>query len=727
MDIKISQLSNVSSSAFTDLFEISRNLGGGSFESYSIRYQELFRSIIGNRVITVDLCGTGDAITIEEGIDKAIVLAPSATNPVVIQVRPGIYTENPLTIPNYVAVVSTGDNNTTYIDAITTTSPIMTVGSYSTISGFYFRNANGIGGCAIKGGGTNCVIDSCASSNCETGFYAIAGVSSYMRCVNCAVINAPGQTCKYGFRADNGAVFTLEQCIANGVTSLSLITNGIYAEGDGSIINMPTFFAYYCINGVYVDNGAMIDSDSGYIQNCTNAMRIGSNGSNSKISSLGTSIKNSTTYDALIESGTGRINFTGLIDMTKRSIVSGAKFNTIACTEEDQPKEGVYLTGQTIIEERLDIGTPGSTDLGIDVGLDMGEGGSYTMDEQGNEIVEYWQYDDSAASGSKFTRYANNAGIQLTDEDDAIIVGSKFPFSTVKIDIDVAANVGSNSFVTEHWNGTTWTEDQVCAYEKYNLTHRGAVIFQNVETQYVEVGTAINNDWISDKNVIDEIPQWDNNIDMYALRFRNNGGSIVTGMEFDSGMVKGDDFQISSFKKAVAWGRFRQTDTMVKSITEMQPNAVNPPQNITVDISPNISNVMQANFTDGNVSAATFYQTIPDWADTSSGIVLNIAMYATNTNIGNINTIVRYLPVNAGFIFDGTATEYSASLIAATVGVANLLFATTYTFNISSFSPRESFTISIERDATDGNLLDTYVGDIVVTGVQMIWTRKVIG
>ena len=489
VDIKISELVNVSSNELTDLFEISRRDGSG-WESNSVTYHDLLHSVVGAQIVTV---GNGGAMatTIKEGIEKALtthVGPPSVTNPVVILVQPDIYVEdNPLAIPDYVSIIAVGDNNTTTVQASDATSPIFTMDSYSTLKGFYLQNASGAGGAGVKGTGVSCLVEDCASLNCETGFWA-SGASSSMRVINCAVINTPGKICIYGFRADGEAVLIMEQCISNGVTAFSLITNGIYAEDSGTTINAPTFFTYYCTNGLHVDNGGFIDCDSGYIQNCTNGMRISSTGSNSKIVTLASSITNSITYDVFIESTTGDVDFTGKMDYNKRSVISGAKFESFGI---DEVNEILKLTGKVNIENSLDIGVPGANDLGLGVGLDVGGGGSYDADEQGNDIVEYWQYDDSAASGSKFTRYVNNAGTQLTDENDAIVVGSKFSWSAARLDINVAANVGSNSIVTEHWNGSTWVTDTVCAYRKSDLTHRSNVIFQNVETQYVEFGTDI--------------------------------------------------------------------------------------------------------------------------------------------------------------------------------------------------------------------------------------------
>ena len=723
VDIKISQLSNVASNELTDLFEISRSTGAATWESRSITYHDVLHSVVGERVVTVGNVGAMET-TIEAAIQHVInELAPSSTDPAVILVQAGVYTENnPLAIPDYVSVISLGDQNTTYVLAANPTSPIFSMGSYSSLRGFYMENASGVGGVAVKGTGVGCLVESCASSNCETAFWATTSTSN-MRCIDCAVINTPGQTCIYGFRSDNEGALIVEQSVVT-ATSFSLVTYGFYCEGNNSTMEIPTFFSLFCVNGVYADNGAEIEGKSGEIRNCTNAMVIGSNGSNTVIKLFATTTRYSSAYSVLIQSSTGQIDFMGRTNYNKRSIVNGGEFNSLGI---DRDNEILKLTGKTNSEETLDVGVPGAYTEGYSTGLDVGEGGSYDVDNYGNEIVEYWKYDDSAVSGSKFTRYADNAGTQLMAEDDAIIVASKYPFSATRMDVTTAANVGSNSFVAEHWDGSAWVSDAICGYNKSDLTHRGTTIFQNVETQYIEFGTGINDDWVSDRNVLNQVPDWDNGIDMYPIRFRNNGGSLVTAMQFEDGKVRGDDFDVTEAKKIVVWGRFRQQVNELVKVGELSPSSLYPPSNETIQISPNIASNVSSRLIDGSVCATGFAIVSPDWIDTSSGVRLIVSMYPSNSAAGNVEIKVRYLPLLAGFVFDGTATEYSQSIVVASPGVEKQVFIATYLFDISSFAPNMIFFVSIERDATAGNPLDTYAGDVVITGLKVVWTRKRFG
>jgi len=722
VDIKISELSNVASGQLTDLFEISRNIGGGLFESYSLRYHELIHSILGQQVITVGATGA-ITTTIKDAVDLAISKSPSVTNPITIIVQPGTYSEDPIVIPSYVSITGLDGSKVTLIDALDPNNIMFTMSINSSLKGMRLTGANGVNGVAVKSttGSADSILTDIAIRNCTKAVYS-SGVASAIRCYQCTLLTSSG-TSEYGVLADDGGVILLVSSIVR-IAGTGIINYGICAKGVNSKITASTCQLTGVQNALCVDDGGTIDSNSLFIKNSTYALRIENNGNDSIINCFATDITNAFIYDIFIESITGEINYSGKVDVTKRSIVSGGSFNCVGLTNNPQ---GTYLTGEVSVEENLDVGFPGTTTLGLDVGLDVGEGGSYDQDEQGNPIVEYWQYDASSPSGSRFTRYANNAGTQLTDNGDAIIVGSKFPFSTARIDINVIANLGGNSIVVEHWNGATWTEDQISVYKKTDMIHRGNVLFQNVETQYVEVGTKINDDWVNDQNFLDEVPDWDVGFNMYPIRFRNNGGSLVTGMEFDSGKVRGDDFDITEAKVTVNWGRYRGTETIVVPSYEMNPDTVKVPDPATITYSPHIKNTALSKCSDTKIAAMSYLQIIPDWADTSSGINLSVLMYSSDATAGNVNIIVRYLPLSPGLVLDGSATDYSTSLIVPAPGVAESIFATSNLFDISVFNPRQGFIISLERDATGANPLDTYVGDIVIIGVTMQWTRKIVG
>jgi len=718
-DIKISQLSNVSSMIQSDLFEISRSLGGGNWESHSVRFQELLHGSTGEKTITVGTDLNAQFQSIKAALLHAVSLTPSEVNPIVVQVFPGAYYEdNPLTIPSWVTLRSTGSPYSCGIQALNSGAgeAIIIAEGNSYIYGFTLHGVVGGDNIAYKQSvAATALMYNCTIVNVNTGIL-VDGGSVIVTQTTALGFFPPFDT---AFSVINGGFLNLTNVAFTKI--ITGATYGMRAEGTDSRIFVFSSSINGATNGVYCDDAAQIRINGSVLRENTNSLRIGPTNDGS-ISAIGVQIENSATYSVLIESATGIIDFSGKMNYDKRSIVSGGVFRSYGINDSTST---LKMTGETNIEEKTDIGVPGSTALGLGVGLDVGEGGSYNTDRHGSEIVEYWSYDASVASGSRFATYTNNAGTQLTDNGDAIIVGSKYPFSTVRLGITTAANLGGNSIITEHWNGASWEEDGVCAYKKSDMTHRANVIFQNVETQYVEFGLGITDDWAADKNVLDEIPNWNYGSDMYPVRFRNNGGSLTTAMVFQNGKVRGDDFDVSEALKVINWGRYRQTNKEFLSMQGFIPNSTNPPAEVVMDISPNITGPLTSLFTDGNVCASSFMPEIPQWVDTSSTLVMEIHYYPSNSNVGNVNFMIRYLPIiDDVTVFDGTNTEYTSSVIDTTSGVEKLLAIAQCNFDISSFSPGDTFVCSIERDATVGNPLDTYSGDVVIRGACLTWVRK---
>jgi len=725
-DIKISQLSNVASMHFEDLFEISRYTAPG-WESRSINYHDLLHSIVGARSITVDPdrpAGSGST-TIEEGVAEAVALnpAPSASAPVVVSVRPGVYTEAPITVPSYVSIAGADGPKTVIVNASDPDNIMFTMSLNSTLSNMRLSGASGTSGVGVKSVAMtfDALVHDVVVRDCYTGFYA-SGSGAVIRMFHCSVVPFTSAS-DTALKADDGAIISATTTTIR-IASSGTLTNGLYATGIGTKVTLPTFGVSDVTNGIYCDNGAIVNADSGQIDNCTNAIRIGSTGSDSKVVALGTSISDSTAYDVLMESVSGEVDFTGRMDYDKRSIVSGGIFNSYGIDHENDRLKGTGLFG---IEGATEIGVPGQKVLGLGIHLNVGEGDAYNQDPFGNEIVEYWQYDASAPSSTRFTRYANNAGTQLTNLGDALVVGSKYPFAAVSLNVNVAANLGSNTIVTEHWNGSSWTEDTVCAYEKTNFVHRGDALFQNVETQRVEVGRPINDDWNEDDDILDQVPEWDIGTDMYPIRFRNNVGALTTGMQFTGGQVKGDDFDVTESGKVVSWGRNRGTETNLINILEMAADAINPTSSTTVQVSANINQDFPSEYTDSRLCSMGFSMALPAWIDTSTPLVMTTGIFASNAAFGNYNFNIRLVNVEGGSLLTGILPETVFSSINATVGVPNLLLGFIQSIDISSYSPGDSFVMALERDATGSNPLDTYAGDIVLTGVTIELTRKIIG
>ena len=137
-----------------------------------------------------------------------------------------------------------------------------------------------------------------------------------------------------------------------------------------------------------------------------------------------------------------------------------------------------------------------------------------------------------------------------------------------------------------------------------------------------------------------------------------------------------------------------------------------------------MSVIRLANFADGQVSSISIESFIPEWADISTEMTFDIFMYPLDATAGNVNLTIRYAEITSTFVFDGTAAEVTGSMISAVPGVMKQRFTLTGDFDLSVFPPGTKFMVSVERDATAGNPLDTYGNGVVLTLAQEVWSRK---
>jgi len=79
----------------------------------------------------------------------------SPTKPYVVEVFPGIFAEDPFTVPAHVSLVGVGGHEVTRIEANTPTSPLATLLNNAKIKGFHISGADGVGGQGVNvsGGG----------------------------------------------------------------------------------------------------------------------------------------------------------------------------------------------------------------------------------------------------------------------------------------------------------------------------------------------------------------------------------------------------------------------------------------------------------------------------------------------------------------------------------------------------------------------------------------------
>ena len=130
--------------------------------------------------------------------------------------------------------------------------------------------------------------------------------------------------------------------------------------------------------------------------------------------------------------------------------------------------KGVWEPWPRLTRNKMDYGKPGSI-----VALDVGEGGSYSVDEAGATIVKAFSYDASADTGTRFTELTlTAANTLLGDAGDRIYVGSPNKFWAVRAEVGVAKS--AELYLGFYWNGSALT-----AMTYMGINNTGADQYQN--------------------------------------------------------------------------------------------------------------------------------------------------------------------------------------------------------------------------------------------------------
>lgn len=670
--------------------------------------------------LLVDQSGAGDAKTISGALTLVNSFSPSVTNPYLIEVAPDTYSNetNPLVIPPGVSLVSLGGSDTCIIEPVTTTSAIFELSSNTLLEGFTVKGADGAGGIGIKasGGSTSGVVKDCTIRDSTTGILA-TGSGTTLSVVGTLVIRIPGETLTNGIVAESGALINASQPLVFG-TTVSSIINGIYANG--GTINAVNSVVSYCTNGIYANSDGIISDQSANIAFCTNAIRTGTSGSSNVIRSPATIITDSTTYDIYAENSTGVIELTGIIDAYKRSIASGSVVNSVGV---DINNNRALLSGGAKVEGDLSVGVPG----GEYVYTYIGEGGRYLKDQYGTDVVEYWSYDDSAASGSKFTRFTSNGGTQLTANNDAIVVGSVYKFSVIDLAISTAAVLGGGSIVLEYWNGSSWVQSDFATYgDREDLNFRGITPLVNVETQMIESNKFILDSLVAANNVANQIPAWSDGNSHYAIRLRNSG-AITSGAAFNNGLVRGSDLSIHSDDDIIMWGASRGSGNISLLPSLILQSVSNTPLDENIDFSANIEiSGVRNEFSGGALDKVLYILRLPTWIDTASPAKIRVNGFQSGTASGNIELQIRLAPFVVGSaVNSGTLTEFGPFTDIITVpGVSGQLIQHEIEVSLPGTAPGTDVAIALERDGSSGNADDTCSDNYVMVNIDIELSRK---
>jgi len=499
-DKSLSQLSEMTTLEADDLVAVSKNLGGGSYESQYIKRENLLVPL--SNVLYVsktgsDTEGDGDAhspyLTINGALSNITDNGP--TNSYTIAVAPGIYTETPIAMKNYVDIRAIAGPFTTTISASSASDTIVTSTGYNTLAGFSLTGAtSGTAFLMATPGVPSSIVKDCVIYNCANGIECTSSSSVVVINLTTAPVGSVTNLiyANSGTIRGTGLVVPVACSItnvfhANGSTSKidfvtfecvsTNVTTGIKCD-DGATLTVRAGEIDGATDGVYIlgtDSSLIISSMT--IRNCTNAMRADGTG---KITISSCEFRTSSSLDFLVESLDVEIHIIGLDANFGLAQFPAGYANEIVFIQDDfEGDEGFKFSGE------LAVGRP---DRGSE--LIAGEGDSYTSGmvvlttdstassttDGGNFVDE--SEDASSSSGSTFS-------FQGTAANHTILIGSQRQTATdlvkhwgIKVKQTTAAvEVTPKSFVFEYWNGSAWTEFAVQSTESSEFYNYADEVF----------------------------------------------------------------------------------------------------------------------------------------------------------------------------------------------------------------------------------------------------------
>jgi hypothetical protein len=715
VDIKLSQLSSITSLNPADLLAVSKSLGGTNWESKSITAANVLKSIGESaRTIKVAKDGTRDSDTIKDAVALALALSPTQVNPVAIQVYPGSYAEdNPINIPEWVSIYSIGGFYSTIIVA-TKPGNIFIGNGNSTISHFTIVGVPALSNIAYQSTTmTTGVINYCVLINCLTGVLADNGSINTSFIIGLSL----GGSFDKLISVVNSGYILATSCISTGGTV------GFCCSDTGSELYLYSCSAESCINGVCADNNGHINAFSNRYNECENGMAILATGS-SEIYAIGCIIEDSSAYDVQVLSPTSIFVFSGAFNAYARQIVSGA---TIIINADDVGSHGAKLTGESSVEGAFAIGYPGATFEEKDIILNVGDGRSYNVDQYGDTVAEYWSWNNATSSFLPYTTYA---GTQLIGDDDALIVASKFAFPAIRLEVVTAAVVGTGEIIVEYWNGSNWVATTMAVYDRETMDREKNKPFAHIGDHYVEISQLVleNVDtvggWNSAYDVAGEIPAWTLGYPLYALRFRNDG-ALTTGMTFRNGKIRGNGWQSSTASaRVIRWGKFRLIKPYYIDAMTLDDDPTNPPDKIDLKMSANITYKDLLLFKTNTIAQTATCFIIPYDLDTSSPLQCSVDGVSMSSNVGSIASTIYVAKVDAlsaTVVGSLPETIYTQSTPVIS-GLVNAFSVITQDIDISDVGTNDLLLVSFKRNGTD--LGDTYDGDYILGDMTFRYYSK---
>lgn len=606
-----------------------------------------------------------------------------------VVVYPGTYSEvNPITM--VAGTVLNCQRGVTITGTVAAQHVIVAASSCYIYGPYITGNCDATHACVhLPNGTTGCVLRQVRIGSAGYGVWDESGQSTnLMDTISQAVgttgnllhiTNGSDTYCR-GLFMFTGATTTTVAFITGATASLTLQTCNIHAT---------------VTNGIYADDGALVDGSSVFIDAATYALRLGNSGVAPTIELVGAYLEASGTYDIYCQHATGKVRFSGKMDVNKVSTGGSTQLILQTVTEGDVGYEGNISYGPQYVGN---IYRPSRTN--------MGEGRSRTVDMYvfRNTNLEAGVWSDITAN-MKDTQAGTDNLFPGTGTDNCCYFGaSQSTPKGIKVVLTAAMVLGVGSYIEfSWWNGASWIVFNKMAVDSTGTISYANAIWLRVANEDIQFDTA------SYANVAKAL----NGTTAYWIRARITVAALTTVPTAQYCRIHGSQTRIS---ETGVLNRFGYA-SINRIISKPEPKSwtTKAPASSNVAISANITYAGTLNQYNDNVSDGTVFTVpVPEGLDTSKPITFRTLFTPTaNVAAGNVELELLVVRVVTGSTI-GALTEYSYTQITGVlINSANVTYANTITFYAPDVVPGDYLVIGHFRDATGGNPHDTLGSNIV--------------
>lgn len=640
--------------------------------------------------------GTGPNL-LSEAIAQALAdpSPPSSSNPYLIELLPGLYTEPAtVTIPQYVNVRGTratiicSSNPGIIVGPDCTVDGVIVVGVGTNVGWTVNHGAAGSSnftscaafstalGFSISNGSTT-VLTNCAQSTCTNGLL-LDGAGTNTILTNYSGINTTG----YNIKADNGASLNVKDSFINGTT---------YAVGKKAIV---------------VDNASIARVSGTIIRNVETGLNI-LNGSTA--SAIGINVEHDTVTDHLNIDATSTASISGVIDISNQSTVDpSAKLIAIAIHNEFGGEPAIQVFGE------LNVGSETQPVESVFGGGDSHTRGMKVLTNTNLEVGTWADQTSAAASltGSTFD-FVPGPGV-----GNCMYVGADYKFPGLKIGVSGTGNFGTGIGLYEYWDGAAWQTFEIMVRDAndYSPFIRGNAIGLRVTDEQVRFGALDYSQW--QKKTL-------NGVEKYWARLRIDQ-AIISSPQAEYIKLHTHRTEINSDGFIEFYGDARPTilaDQVHRKLKEdavgaaMANGAINYTANVQIN---SVDNRFAGNATDG--FGGIFI--IPQNMDTSDTVTMTMRLAQTSGTPASGSVFEFYwTKAQIGALVDGTDPDLvernnlnPTGPVTVTPATLAATFDVSFTFTVEELIPGDEMAFVIKRPAnTDAN--DT-AGDIIITTLR---------